>query len=147
MDISPESANAVLSELRTIRWLLIIIAAVGLLLVGALFAISRAIGSASKVVQKKNEQDVLQTELEQLLSSGQAREAKFGAIEWIARQPRHAQGHWVLAKAHYELGELIEAKKVFQTLLKISPDWEFSINPWLARIEEEIQASGPRVVK
>ena len=49
---------------------------------------------------------------------------------------------WSLAKPHYQLGELVEAKKVFDSLLKIAPDWEFSIKPRLKRIEQEIQAPG-----
>ncbi|MDO8292320.1 MAG: tetratricopeptide repeat protein [Gallionella sp.] len=147
MELSPEALNALLSELKTIRLLLLVIVGLGLFLVIPLFAISRSISHAGELVKQQNDTNATQAELENLLASGQAIAAKFAAIEWLARQPNQAQGHWLLAKAHYQLGELVEAKKVFQALVKIAPDWEFSVNPWLERIESEIQASGPRVVK
>jgi len=147
VDLNAESLNAILTELRAIKWLLIAIAGVGLFLVVPLFVFFRSLSSAREQIQLQNETNATQAEIENLLASGQATAAKFASVEWLARKPHHPQAHWLLAKAHYGLGELVEAKRVFQALVKIAPDWEFSINPWLERIESEIQASGPRVVK
>ena len=146
MEASPDLANTVLWELRLIRWLLIflVLIAAGFLLGWIIFI--RAAGGLGEIVQKQHQEKELENELESLLSQGSAQAAKFAATEWLSRRPKHPHGHWYLAKAHFQLGEFVEAKRAFQTLMKISPDWENAVTPWLERVDREIQA-GPRIVK
>jgi hypothetical protein len=147
MDTNPEIVAAILFELRTIRWLLVGLAGLGVLMLLFVIGFTRAISAASKVAQIQQEAVTKQTEIENLLSSGQPLAAKFAAIEWLAHQPKNPQAHWLLAKAHHDLGEIVEAKKVFVALTAIASDWEFLIRPWLDRIDGEIDSSGPRIVK
>lgn len=146
METSPELISTFLWELRLIRWLLILLllTALGFLIGWIVFI--RAAGGLGEIVQKQYREKEIENELETLLSQGSAREAKFAAVEWLSRRPKHPHCHWYLAKAHFQLGEFVEAKRVFQTLMKISPDWETAVTPWLERVDQEIQ-SGPRIVK
>jgi hypothetical protein len=146
MDTSPDLASTVLWELRLIRWLLILLflVAIGFLIGWITFA--RAAGGLGEIVKKQHQEKEIENELESLLSQGSAQAAKFAATEWLARRPKHPHCHWYLAKAHFQLGEFVEAKRVFQTLMKISPDWEAAVTPWIERTDREIQA-GPRIVK
>ncbi len=146
METPPELMSTVIWELRVIRWLLIFLflVAIGFLIGWITFI--RAAGGLGEIVKKQHQEKELENELETLLSQGSSREAKFAAIEWLARRPKHPNCHPYLAKAHFQLGEFVEAKRVFQTLMKIAPDWENAVTPWLERVDREIQ-SGPRIVK
>lgn len=146
MDLSPELVGTVIWELRFIRWLLILLLLVVILFLIGFVAYNRAAGGLAEILRKQYQDKKIENELETLLSQGSAREAKFAAIEWIARQPKQPHCHWYLAKAHYQLGEFVEARRVFQTLMRIAPDWENAVGPWLDRVDKELQ-SGPKIVK
>lgn len=149
MDLDPSLIllRDVITELRTIRFVLLVIAGLMIFLVIPWIVISRQISKAGSFVANQTDVNENQAEIEALLASGQATAAKFAAIDWLARKPKQPQGLWLLGKAQYALGELVAAKGTFQNLLKIAPDWEYSITPWLDRIEGEIQAAGPKVVR
>ena len=146
METSPELVSTVLWELRFIRWLLFLLVLVALGFLIGWITFIRAAGGLGEIVQKQHKEKEIENELESLLSQGSAQAAKFAATEWLARRPKHPHCHWYLAKAHFQLGGFVEAKRVFQTLMKISPDWENAVTPWLERVDQEIQA-GPRIVK
>jgi predicted Zn-dependent protease len=90
--------------------------------------------------------DLRETELDDLLASGQSKAAKFSAIEWIALEPRRPEAHWALAKAHYQLGELAEAKQVLNELLKIAPEEDYRVDAWLELLETEFSERRPKPV-
>lgn len=146
MDISPEQVDVIIWELRFIRWLLIflVLMAIGFLL--AVIGFIHGVGGVNEALQKERRNKDRQTELESLLSQGSARAAKFGALEWVSAEPKQPYAHWLLAKAHYQLGEYIDAKKSFQTVVSLSPDWESTVLPWLEKVAAEIK-NGPRVVE
>lgn len=142
-----DAIQTVIWELRFVRWMLFVVV---LFIVAFGVALIRLIRSFAELVEntnRQNEDGRLQNELEGLLASGLARDAKFKAVEWLARQPRQPLAHWFLAKAHHQLGEVVEAKKAVKALLAIAPEWEAHTAPWLERIEEEIQSAGPRPIK
>lgn len=55
--------------------------------------------------------------------------------------------HWLLAKAYYANGELVETKKTLLSLLQIAPNFQTMITPWLDRIEKELKVSSPHEIK
>ena len=85
-------------------------------------------------------------ELEELLGSGQSTAAKFTAMEWAAKEPRRPEAHWALARAHYQLGELSEAKQVLKGLLKVSPEEHYRVEAWLNLVDSEFAEKRPKPV-
>lgn len=58
----------------------------------------------------------------ELRKGGDARGAIALCQEQLAQQPGHMSGHVVLAQAHFDLGELAEAQRVFDHALQLDPD-------------------------
>jgi tetratricopeptide (TPR) repeat protein len=144
MNISTESINSIVEELQTIKWLLITLVSISIYFTFLFFAALKKLNEPSSLVGRQLYSKKRQTELEDLLVKGDAIAVKSSALDWIANQPGEPYAHWFLAKAYYQLGEMIEAKKTFNHLLSISPDWKTAITPWLERIENEIS---PKVIK
>lgn len=55
--------------------------------------------------------------------------------------------HWFIARAHHQLGELVEAKAAFQETIRVSPNWTEAVAPWLQELDEAIKAKGPKLVE
>ncbi|MBU1424713.1 MAG: hypothetical protein KKH12_02245 [Gammaproteobacteria bacterium] len=144
MSIPAESINGIIEELQTIKWLLIILVSISIYFTFLFFGVLKKLGEPSSLVGRQLYTKKKQAELEDLLAKGNAIAVKFSALEWIANQPGEPYAHWFLAKAYFQLGAMIEAKKSFTHLLAMSPDWETAITPWLERIDSEIS---PKVVK
>ncbi len=141
-----ESIQLLQNDLATIRWLLVALLIVALVFV-ILFAISAFVfitGINKSLSDRKN--DFARSELDDLLATGKAREVKYTALEWLVREPRRTDAFWALAKAHHQLGELTDAKRVLQELLKISPDQEYQVHSWLALIEQDFIGKKPKAV-
>ena len=147
MALSPEIADLVLWELRFIRWLLILLVVILGLAALVVFSLMRVLGGAGKELAKQQETKKRQGELEELLSRGLPREAKFSALEWLSAQPKEPYAHWFLAKAHYQLDEWVEAKQAFETAVRIAPDWSQAVTPWLEKIDEHLENATPKLVK
>ena len=86
-------------------------------------------------------------EIEELLATGKTAAARTEASRWRRAQPRNPAAYLLLAKAHFQLGELIETKRVLEELLEFSPDSEFAAKPYLARIKQSLEKSRPRAVE
>ncbi len=132
-----ESVEPLLRELTAIKWLLVFMVLGVAAIVGIFFFLALNIISVMRDNRRDNAIQSKHNELEDLLASGQNMAAKFSAIEWVGAQPRRPEAHWALAKAHYQLGELSEAKQILKGLLKFAPDEHYRIDAWLDLIEEE----------
>lgn len=141
-----EAVEQILGGLNFIKWTLIVIAAGMLLILAIFFILSVNMIHAIKYGQRKNSSYSKQVELEDLLASGQSRAAKFTALEWVAAQPGRLEAHWALAKAHYQLGELSEAKQVLKGLLKVAPEEHYRVDAWLELLEDEFAQNRPKPV-
>jgi hypothetical protein len=146
MEISPDLAGTIIWELRFIRWLLIFLVLIGAGFLLFLMAVFRGVGGLGHALKREQFNKERQTDIEALLSQGSAKAAKFSSLEWVAAQPKQPYAHWLLGRAHYQLGELIHAKKSFQAVVSLSPDWESTVQPWLEKVDAEIK-SGPRIVE
>ena len=135
-----------LSELATIKWLLVCLVLAALAIAGTLFFF--VVNAVDAMRENRASQSSLgrANELEELLASGQSTAAKFAAMEWAAQEPRRREAHWALARAHYQLSELAEAKKVLQGLLKVSPEEHYRVEAWLNLVESEFAEKRPRPV-
>src|SRR5690606_27950866 len=111
-----------LSQLTAIKWLLIFIALCVLGMLVIFFVIAVNLLDAVKEGRSSNRSSNKRSELDELLASGQSKAAKFTAMEWVKAQPLSPDAHWAQAKAHYQLGELSEAKQVLKGLLKFAPE-------------------------
>ncbi|KRG58557.1 MULTISPECIES: tetratricopeptide repeat protein [Stenotrophomonas] len=142
-----ESVEPLLRELTAIKWLLAFIALGVVAVVGIFFFLVANIISVMRDNRRENASQSKHNELEDLLASGQSTAAKFTAMEWVGAQPRRPAAHWALAKAHYQLGELSEAKQVLKGLLKVAPEEHYRVNAWLDFIETEFSQSRPKPVE
>jgi hypothetical protein len=146
MDMLPSMPEAILGELSAIRWLL-----TAVLLVSSLVAVMFAFAAFILIsVVKENirdrRSDLTRSDLEDLLAAGRAGEAKRTAQQWIAREPRRADAFWALARAHHQLGELTDSKRVLRDLLEVSPDESYRVRSWLERIESDFNENKPKAV-
>jgi hypothetical protein len=146
MQITPEFADVVLWEMRFIRWTLVALFVAGLALVVLLFAFQRSLSQIGARLKDNGSERQLHEEIEDLLAKGSPLDAKFLALDWVNRRPGYAYAHWFLAQSHYRLGELVEAKKAFLSVLSLAPNWDSAVTPWLARVEDEIAAAGPKAI-
>ncbi len=141
-----ESTQPILDALHGITWLLVFIGA-GILVMSVCFVILVVnVISVMRENRSSRRGDLRETELADLLASGQSKAAKFNAKEWIALEPRRPEAHWALAKAHYQLGELAEAKQVLNELLKIAPEEDYRVDAWLELLETEFSERRPKPV-
>ncbi|SJZ87968.1 tetratricopeptide repeat protein [Novilysobacter spongiicola] len=142
-----ESFEPLLQELGAIKWLLVFIAAGVALIAATFFFLAVNIIAVMKENRRGNSSQSKHAELEDLLASGQSTAAKFTAMEWVAAQPRRPEAHWALAKAHYQLGELSEAKQVLTGLLKVAPEEHYRVDAWLELLESEFSQKRPKSVE
>ncbi|HLU91356.1 MAG TPA: tetratricopeptide repeat protein [Pedomonas sp.] len=139
-----ESLTPLLSQLTAIKWLLVLIALCVLGMLIIFFVIAVNLLDAVKEGRGNNRSSNKRSELEELLASGQSKAAKFTALEWVASQPRSPDAHWALAKAHYQLGELSEAKTVLTGLLKFAPEEHYRVDSWLELLATEFSERRPK---
>ena len=145
--VTLESVEPLLRDVGAIKWLLVCIAASVALIAAIFFFLVVNIISVMKENRRNNSNQSKHAELEDLLASGQNTAAKFTALEWVATQPRRPEAHWALAKAHYQLGELSEAKQVLKGLLKVAPEEHYRVDAWLDLLEAEFAQKRPKSVE
>jgi hypothetical protein len=85
-------------------------------------------------------------DIEDLLSSGNTEAARADASIWRRQQPRNATAYQLLAKAHFQLKEYVECKRVLDGLLDFAPELDLFSRPYLAMIEKELKGNRPRIV-
>ena len=123
--------------------LAVLLAALVFLLGGVLAhftAMSKKGKSVSAVVFKKSD-------IEDLLAEGNTSAARTAASAWLRAQPRSPTAYLLLAKANFQLGELVETKRLLDELIAFSPDSEFAARPYLKRVEESLEKRRPRAVE
>lgn len=142
-----ESVEPFLRELTAIKWLLVFIATGVASIAAIFFFLTVNIISVMRDNRRDYRSQSKHVELEDLLASGQSTAAKFSALEWVASQPRRPEAHWALAKAHYQLGELSEAKQALSSLLKVAPEERYRVDAWLELLEAEFAKRRPKPVE
>jgi predicted Zn-dependent protease len=103
-------------------------------------AMSKRGKSVSAVVFKKSD-------IEDLLADGNASSARTSASAWLRAQPKNPTAYLLLAKANFQLGELVETKRLLEELIAFSPESKFAARPYLDRIEESLEKRRPRAVE
>jgi hypothetical protein len=122
--------------------LIVVVSALTLAMFGLLFTfvqMSRKGKTTSGVHFKKGD-------IEDLLSSGNTEAARADASIWRRQQPRNTTAYQLLARAHFQLKEYVECKRVLEELIDFAPELEFWSQPYLARIEKELKGNRPRIV-
>ena len=141
-----ESLTPLLGQLTAIKWLLVFISAcvLGMLVIFLVIAVNLL--DAVKEGRSNSRSSNKRSELDELLASGQSRAAKFTAMDWVKAQPLSPDAHWALAKSHYQLDELSEAKQVLKGLLKFAPEEHYRVDSWLEMLESEFSERRPKPV-
>jgi len=137
-----ELTQGILSELQTIKWLLVVLVVVTLHFTFYFFYVLNKLTKESGAIGKKVKHKERSAELEEMLAKGDAVAAKFTAQEWTISHPNEPWAHWYLAKAYDQLGDFVETKKSLVLIQKISPTWNDAIEPWLLSIEEHLTPKG-----
>lgn len=139
--------DPVTTELQYIKWLLAALLAIALYCLFIFIRTADKLADKKSVLNQQAEKERLKQDLDNLLYQGMADSAKTSAYDWVSREPNEPYAHWFLAKSHYQLGDLVESKKVFSRIIIIEPGWERVVRPWIEKIDEEISNSGPTIVK
>jgi len=145
VDISPQTVELVLWELRLIRWLLILLLLVGICFVVFLFFAKGVMQQVTSFV--KADKNRINQEIEGLLHQGSAKEAFLMATECLAGRAKDPTLHWYIGQAQYQLGKFHDAKRSFQTILDLAPEWNVTVSPWLELIGTKLETAKPRVVE
>ena len=122
--------------------LIVVVSLLTLTLIGVFFtfaSMSRKGKATSGVHFKKGD-------IEDLLSSGNAKDARTSASAWRRKQPFNTAAYQLLARAHFQLKEYVECKRVLEELIDFAPEFEFSSRSYLDRIEKELKDNRPRIV-
>ncbi|TXK59072.1 tetratricopeptide repeat protein [Alkalisalibacterium limincola] len=135
-----------MSQLTTIKWLLAAIAVCAFGVVAIFFVLAANMISVGRESRLGNLSQYKSAELEDMLAAGESKTAKLTAMDWLSSQPRRPEAHWALAKAHYQLGELSEAKQVLRGLLKVAPEEHYRVDAWLELLENEFSENRPKPV-
>ena len=146
MESSVESLAPLLSQLTAIKWVMVFIAFCVLVMLVIFLVIAVNLLDAVKEGRSANRSSNKRSELDELLASGQSKAAKFTALEWVAAQPLSPEAHWALAKAHYQLDELSEAKRALEGLLRFAPEEHYRVDAWLELLESEFSERRPKPV-
>ena len=146
MESSVESLTPLLDQLAAIKWLLVFISLCVLGVLVIFFVIVVNLLEVVKESRSNNRSSNKRAELDELLASGQSMAAKFTAMDWVKTQPLSPDAHWALAKSHYQLDELSEAKQVLKGLLKFAPEEHYRVDSWLEMLESEFSERRPKPV-
>jgi tetratricopeptide (TPR) repeat protein len=130
--------------MQTLLVILIALVAILTLVLGGILAHFLAMAkkgkSAAGIVLKRSD-------IEDLLFAGDAASARTAASAWRRAQPKNPAAYLLLARAYFQLGELVETKRILDELLDFSPESEFSARPYLERIKETLERNRPRAVE
>jgi cytochrome c-type biogenesis protein CcmH/NrfG len=132
--------------LGTVRFLLLVLVVVVGVLVIVLAGIFAHLAAMKRQTKSATGVHLKKSDVAELLAEGKPKSAKLEAIEWLKEQPKNPEACMLLAKAHFQLNEMVEAKSVLQNLLEFAPDMEFYARPYLERIESSIKSTRPRAV-
>ena len=134
-----------LSELETIKWLLIAIL-VCAVIVALSFAVLTGFSWLSYGLIKESQKGaVFKKRAEQHLSNSDNRELIELATERINKSPQDYLAYWYLGKVQFHQGDLIEAKQNFQKVIELDPTMDYSASQWIEEIDEKLE-SGPQLV-
>lgn len=86
-------------------------------------------------------------EIEELLATRKTLSAKNVAMKWRQEQPRNPTAYLLLAQALFQLGDLIETKRVREELIEFSPESEFTAQKYLDRIQKSLKNTRPRAIE
>jgi cytochrome c-type biogenesis protein CcmH/NrfG len=144
--VDASSLSTLVSELKSIRLMLLFILLVLVFLVVLFYSFIRSLNRAITIIDRQSTEKALHQELEDLLTKGLANDAFFIASENARKRPRDPHLHWYLGQANFQLKKFVEAKQAFRAVIEISPNWEATVEPWLTKVEAEIANAGPKVV-
>jgi len=135
-----------ISELETIKWLLIAI-----LVCAVIIAISFAVlavfsGYGIQILMEKQKGAVFNKLAEEYLSNSKNRELIELANNRIKKSPQDYLAYWYLGKVQFHQGDLLKAKQNFQKVIGLDPTMDYSASQWIEEIDEKLEP-GPQLVK
>ena len=89
-----EISQKLLSELELIRWLLLVLVALGLYFLYLFHATVNGINNQTNKFGKRLEYKEKEAEIEEMLAKGDATGAKFTALELTVSYPNEPMAHW-----------------------------------------------------
>lgn len=133
------------SELETIKWLLIAIL-VGVVLV-AVAAVSIAVifWQGFKILKEQNQGNVFKVMAEDYLARNENTELIEYVEERLESHPQDVWAHWYMGQAKYHTGVYPESKRCFERVIELEPSWYSSVESWFEKIDEKLK-EGPQLV-
>lgn len=127
------------TELETIKWLLVaILIAVILVAVSAvLIAVIFRLGF--DVLKEQNQGKVFRVIAEDYLARDENDELIVFVKERLESHPQDVWAHWYMGQAKYHNGVYPESKRSFERVIELEPSWHMSVETWLEKINEKIK--------
>lgn len=90
--------------------------------------------------------DLFRLQAEDLLGRGELDQVIRMARERLDRYPDDVWAHWYLGQGYFRKQAWPDARHAFRNVLELEPSWYGSVEDYMARIEEGLVDSAPRLV-
>lgn len=145
IDAAP-AISEVAAHLETIAgllgWLVVLAGIVTL----ALLATAGFAGYTLFSTRQHRAGDLFRLQAEDLLGRGEIEEVIRMARVRLERYPDDVWAHWYLGQGYFRRQAWPDARHAFRSVLELEPSWYGSVEDYLARIEEGLVESAPRLV-
>jgi tetratricopeptide (TPR) repeat protein len=131
-----DTAEQVLTQLRWIKWLMVIVVTSLVLGAGSIVWISSEVASGMSEFEGGSS---FTQRAQELLDEGKAEEVIAMSKEREKTHPMDPYVHWHRGKAHFQLRQFDEAMKALQRADEVAPEWrEKYTGPYIRRIRDEL---------
>jgi tetratricopeptide (TPR) repeat protein len=127
-----ETEIAILQDIRSALWVLIIVVSIGVVAV-----VVRAIVTSYRAVKTEID-NFFYNSASAMYESGDLNELVKYCQEHLKKKPKEAYAYWFLGKAHFQMKELDKAEEYFNKAVEIYPSWE---KEWIGPFLEKIAAA------
>ena len=134
------------TELETIKWLLVAIL-VGMVLIAASAVLIAVIfWQGFEMVREQNQGKVFRVMAEDYLAKDENNELIEYVEERLESHPQDVWAHWYMGQAKYHNGVYPESKRSFERVIELEPSWYSSVESWFEKINEKLE-EGPQLVE
>jgi cytochrome c-type biogenesis protein CcmH/NrfG len=134
------------SELETVKWLLVAILIAVIVIALSAVSVAVSIWLAVRAAKEETSGHAFRADAEEYLARDECDELVRSAEHRLGTHPQDAWTHWYLGRAKFNIGKLPESKRCFEKVIELEPSWTQSAESWIARINEEID-KGPKLVE
>jgi hypothetical protein len=134
-----ETSQAILRQLRWIKWSAVVIAISFAAIAGGLTAISLSVDEA---IEEETDKDTFSARALELLEQGKERDVLQLSSEREKTHPKDPNVFWYRAKAQYQMNQYAEALVSLRKTEDLAPTWhDETTQPFIKGIERKMESA------